>query len=156
MLSRSDMIRCLSRDTVSVIPGLCQGVYLFGWENYMPLARYAMLAWGTQVYVAPTWDRDERWLSTLPGRSVHDGGIIRSAVEHQCDFPILMPGLCEERIHPTDFSLPNSQFGEQRGHLRELFRRRIIRIWRTEPYVSAGLLNRVRSISRRGELSRSS
>jgi nitrilase len=38
---------------------------LLCWENYMPLARYAMWAWGTQVYVAPTWDRGEPWLSTM-------------------------------------------------------------------------------------------
>ncbi|MBI4307180.1 MAG: carbon-nitrogen hydrolase family protein [Chloroflexi bacterium] len=38
---------------------------LICWENYMPLARYALYAWGTQVYVAPTWDRGEPWLSTL-------------------------------------------------------------------------------------------
>ena len=38
---------------------------LICWENYMPLARYAMYAWGTQIYVAATWDRGERWLSTL-------------------------------------------------------------------------------------------
>ncbi len=38
---------------------------LICWENYMPLARYAMYAWGTQVYVAATWDRGEPWLSTL-------------------------------------------------------------------------------------------
>lgn len=31
----------------------------------MPLARYAMYAWGTQVYVAATWDRGEPWLATL-------------------------------------------------------------------------------------------
>jgi nitrilase len=31
----------------------------------MPLARYAMYAWGTQIYVAPTWDTGEPWLSTL-------------------------------------------------------------------------------------------
>lgn len=31
----------------------------------MPLARYAMYAWGVQVYVAPTWDRGEPWISTL-------------------------------------------------------------------------------------------
>ena len=35
------------------------------WENYMPLARYAMYAWGTEVYLAPTWDRGETWLATL-------------------------------------------------------------------------------------------
>jgi len=35
------------------------------WENYMPLARYALYAWGVQLYVAPTWDRGEPWLSTL-------------------------------------------------------------------------------------------
>jgi nitrilase len=38
---------------------------LICWENYMPLARYTMYAWGTQIYVAPTWDRGEPWLSTL-------------------------------------------------------------------------------------------
>lgn len=31
----------------------------------MPLARYALYAWGAQIHVAPTWDRDEPWLSTL-------------------------------------------------------------------------------------------
>jgi nitrilase len=35
------------------------------WENYMPLARYALYAWGVQIYVAPTWDWGEPWLSTL-------------------------------------------------------------------------------------------
>ncbi len=38
---------------------------LICWENYMPLARNAIYAWGTQVYVAPTWDRGDLWLATL-------------------------------------------------------------------------------------------
>ncbi|HSM16587.1 MAG TPA: carbon-nitrogen hydrolase family protein [Gemmatimonadales bacterium] len=38
---------------------------LICWENYMPLARYAMYAWGAEIYVAPTWDRGEPWLSTM-------------------------------------------------------------------------------------------
>jgi len=38
---------------------------LICWENYMPLARYTLYAWGTQIYVAATWDRGQPWLSTL-------------------------------------------------------------------------------------------
>jgi len=38
---------------------------LICWENYMPLARYALYAWGVELYAAPTWDRGEPWLSTL-------------------------------------------------------------------------------------------
>ena len=38
---------------------------LICWENYMPLARYALYAAGVEVWVAPTWDRGEPWLSTL-------------------------------------------------------------------------------------------
>jgi len=48
---------------------------LICWENYMPLARAALWTWGTQILVAPTWDRGEPWISTLrhgakEGRSV--------------------------------------------------------------------------------------
>jgi nitrilase len=38
---------------------------LICWENYMPLARYALYAWGIQIYVASTWDRSDVWLATL-------------------------------------------------------------------------------------------
>jgi nitrilase len=38
---------------------------LICWENYMPLARYFMYAHGVQIYVAPTWDYGEPWVSTL-------------------------------------------------------------------------------------------
>jgi nitrilase len=38
---------------------------LICWENYMPLARYAMYCWGVQILLAPTWDEGEPWLSTL-------------------------------------------------------------------------------------------
>jgi nitrilase len=38
---------------------------LICWENYMPLARYALYAWGVQIYIAATWDRGEPWLATL-------------------------------------------------------------------------------------------
>ena len=38
---------------------------LICWENYMPLARYAMYAWGVQIYVAATWDSSDSWIATL-------------------------------------------------------------------------------------------
>ena len=38
---------------------------LICWESYMPLARYALYAQNIEVYVAPTWDCGEIWLSTM-------------------------------------------------------------------------------------------
>ncbi len=38
---------------------------LLCWENYMPLARYTLSAWGEQIHAAPTWDRGEPWISTM-------------------------------------------------------------------------------------------
>lgn len=38
---------------------------LVGAENYMPLARYSLYAWGVQIYVAAQSERDATWLPTL-------------------------------------------------------------------------------------------
>ncbi len=38
---------------------------LLCWENYMPLARYALYAQNIDIYVAPTWDSGESWLATM-------------------------------------------------------------------------------------------
>jgi nitrilase len=38
---------------------------LICWENYMPLARYALYAEGVDVYLAPTWDEGDRWIATM-------------------------------------------------------------------------------------------
>jgi len=35
------------------------------WENYMPLARFAMYAKGIDVWCAPTWDNGDAWVATL-------------------------------------------------------------------------------------------
>ena len=38
---------------------------LLCWENYMPLARYAMYAQGVEIYIAPTYDSGDGWLGSL-------------------------------------------------------------------------------------------
>jgi len=38
---------------------------LICWENYMPLARFAIFAQGVEIYLAPTWDEGDRWLVAM-------------------------------------------------------------------------------------------
>jgi len=38
---------------------------LICWENYMPLARFAIFAQGCEIYIAPTWDEGGTWVSTM-------------------------------------------------------------------------------------------
>jgi nitrilase len=35
------------------------------WENYMPLARYALYSQGVEIYIAPTYDSGEGWIGSL-------------------------------------------------------------------------------------------
>ncbi|WP_206483279.1 carbon-nitrogen hydrolase family protein [Thalassotalea sp. G2M2-11] len=38
---------------------------LICWENYMPLARYALYAQGVEIYIAPTYDSGDAWIGTM-------------------------------------------------------------------------------------------
>jgi nitrilase len=38
---------------------------LICWENYMPLARYALYSEGVEVYIASTWDEGDTWIATM-------------------------------------------------------------------------------------------
>ena len=53
---------------------------LICWENYMPLARHALAAWGEQIHLAPTWDRGEPWISSMR----HIGKESRCVVVSSC------------------------------------------------------------------------
>ena len=38
---------------------------LICWENYMPLARYALYAQGVEIYIAPTYDNGDAWIASM-------------------------------------------------------------------------------------------
>lgn len=84
----------------------------------MPLARYALYAWGVQLYAAPTWDRGEPWTSTLrhiakEGRVYVIGccsAVRRSDVPDRYAFKSLLPD--GEWINPGDSAIvdPDGKF----------------------------------------------
>lgn len=66
---------------------------LLCWENYMPLARYALYSQGIEVYVAPTYDSGDEWIGTLQhiareGRCwVVGSGVALTRDDIPADFP---------------------------------------------------------------------
>lgn len=66
---------------------------LICWENYMPLARSALYAWGTQIYLAPTWDRGDLWLATMRHIAKEGGLYVASCCMtlHLDDIPDRLP-----------------------------------------------------------------
>ena len=66
---------------------------LLCWENYMPLARYALYAQGVEIYIAPTYDSGDAWIGTLQhiareGRCwVVGSGFVMRASDIPDDFP---------------------------------------------------------------------
>jgi nitrilase len=83
---------------------------LICWENYMPLARFALYSQGVELYFAPTWDHGEGWLVSMrhiarEARSyVISGAICMQAKDIPADFPSraeLYPDE-EEWLNPGD------------------------------------------------------
>jgi nitrilase len=66
---------------------------LLCWENYMPLARYALYAQGVEVHIAPTYDSGDAWIGTLQhiareGRCwVVGSGFVMRVADIPDDFP---------------------------------------------------------------------
>jgi len=62
---------------------------LICWENYMPLARFALYAQNLEVLVAPTWDCGEGWRATLQ-HIAREGGcwvVSLATAIHSSDVP---------------------------------------------------------------------
>jgi nitrilase len=73
---------------------------LICWENYMPLARFALYAQGVQIYVAPTWDEGDGWIASM--RHIAQEGrcwvLGAGCAIHASDVPADFPD--RERLYP--------------------------------------------------------
>jgi nitrilase len=56
---------------------------LICWENYMPLARFALYESGVEIYVAATADDGERWQSTMVHVALESRSYVISANHFQ-------------------------------------------------------------------------
>ncbi|HXY05703.1 MAG TPA: carbon-nitrogen hydrolase family protein [Burkholderiaceae bacterium] len=83
---------------------------LICWENFMPLARYALYAQGIEIYVAPTYDNGEGWIGSLQHIAregccwVVGSGCALRAADFAADFPergLLYPDP-DEWVNPGD------------------------------------------------------
>lgn len=83
---------------------------LICWENYMPLARYALYAQGVEIYLAPTYDSGDDWVGCLRHIAreagcwvVGSGNLLRGS-----DLPVDVAGMRElyadagEWVNPGD------------------------------------------------------
>lgn len=75
---------------------------LICWENYMPLARAALIAQGPEIWLAPTWDTGRTWLATIQHIAREAGAWVIGASTPLtvADIPVTIP--FRERIVSTD------------------------------------------------------
>lgn len=100
---------------------------LLCWENYMPLARYALYTQGVELYIAPTYDSGEGWIGTMQhiareGRCwVVCSGVALENSDIPSDFPerkILFPD-SEAWINPGDSAVIAPEGEIVAGPMRE-------------------------------------
>jgi len=67
---------------------------LICWENYMPLARFALYAQGVEIYLAPTWDEGEDWIVSMRhiAREARAWVVSGAACLQARDIPVDFPG----------------------------------------------------------------
>jgi len=70
------------------------------WENFMPLARYALFAQGIDIHIAPTYDSGDKWINTLRHIAREGGCWVVGAgnVLRVGDLPADFPDL--DRLYP--------------------------------------------------------
>jgi nitrilase len=79
------------------IDGLGRVGGLICWENRMPLARWALMRSGVQVWVAPTADDSDGWLATVRHVAIESGAFVVSVPQYlprdafPADFPVPIP-----------------------------------------------------------------
>lgn len=78
---------------------------LICWENYMPLARFAMYAQGVDIYLAPTYDQGELWVATMR-HIAREGGcwVVGNCSAFQArDIPDWLPGKAQMYPDPDEW-----------------------------------------------------
>jgi len=75
---------------------------LLCWENYMPLARYAIYSQGVEIYIAPTYDSGDNWIGTLQhiAREGRCWVVGCGNLMHTRDLPVDLPE--KEMMFPDD------------------------------------------------------
>ena len=80
---------------VVAIPGVGRVGGLICWENRMPLARWAVYQGGPQIWLAPTADDSESWITSMRHIAIEAGA-----------FVVSVPQYIPASAFPEDFPLP--------------------------------------------------
>jgi nitrilase len=80
---------------VVAIPGVGRVGGLICWENRMPLARWAVYQGGPQIWLAPTADDSEGWITSMRHIAMEAGA-----------FVVSVPQYIPASAFPEDFPLP--------------------------------------------------
>jgi nitrilase len=86
------------------LPGVGRVGGLLCWENRMPLARYRVYEGGPQIWVAPTADDSEMWITSM-----------RHIAVEAAAFVVSVPQYIPANAFPADFPLPLPEGAEVFG-----------------------------------------
>ena len=82
---------------ITALPAIGRVGGLICWENRMPLARWALYQGGPQIWLAPTADDSDGWLSSMRHIALESGAFVVSIPQYipvsafPADFPVPLP-----------------------------------------------------------------